>query len=250
MIAVQTIVDRMKFVLDAEGSERYTFDQDLKPAINSSIEWLQAVFNRAFADKKLTEENLRELVKVVVFQTNQYSRVNLDLLNDSIWSIMKINPEPVLNNSSAAINPVASPEISVWRQDLSYLSSKYSAKRLSLEQWEESVDNIFEAGNSTLNNSFKSYAYLNFADYTSNSYNAGGSEIEIRPSIPSSFLSVTYLKDPREITLITENVELPKSLINLVYQKALSFVSYKQGDQTNLYSVTERDVATLVQQMI
>ncbi len=63
MIAVQTVVDRMIFGLDAEGSDRYTFENDFKPAINSSVEWLQAVFNQAFADKKLTEENLRDLVK-------------------------------------------------------------------------------------------------------------------------------------------------------------------------------------------
>ena len=52
MIAVQTVVDRMKSVLDAEGSDRYLFDQDFKPAINSAIDWLVAVFNAAFSDKK------------------------------------------------------------------------------------------------------------------------------------------------------------------------------------------------------
>ena len=70
----------------------------------------QAVFNQAFADKKLTEENLRDLVKGVVFQTNQYSRVNMNLVGDDIWSIMRVNPEPSVNDTSAVITPTTNPE--------------------------------------------------------------------------------------------------------------------------------------------
>jgi hypothetical protein len=62
MIPVQTIVDRVTSILDAEGSDRYLFDQDFKPAINLTKDWVVAVFNKAFADKKLSEENLKELV--------------------------------------------------------------------------------------------------------------------------------------------------------------------------------------------
>ena len=103
MISVQTVVTRMESVLDAEDSDRYTFERDFRTAINSSVEWLQSVFNRAFADKKLTEEDLKELVKVVVFQTNQFSRFYLDHVDDSIWSVLRINPEPTLHPSGATI---------------------------------------------------------------------------------------------------------------------------------------------------
>ena len=97
MIPVQTIVDRCNFALDAEGSGRYLFEQDFKPAINSSIEWLVAVFNRVFAEKKLSEENLRELIKTRVFLASAFSRLNLDkdsLDGDSLWTILRVMPSP------------------------------------------------------------------------------------------------------------------------------------------------------------
>jgi hypothetical protein len=250
MISVQTVVDRLAFVLDAEDSERYTFENDYKPAINSSVEWLQAVFNKAFADKKLTEEDLKELIKVTVFQTSQYSRINLDLITDSIWSLLRINPEPVLHPAGATITTTANPEQSLWRSDLSYIKGKFATKLLSLEQWEESVDNVFAAGNERLLNSFKSYAYLNFAGYGSSSYDAGGPEIEIRPEIPNEFVGVTYLKYPTPVAVIGDEIELPKSLTNLVFEKAANFIAWKQGDQTNLYAVSEKDVMTLIKLMI
>jgi hypothetical protein len=249
MISVQTVIERLESVLDAEGSDRYTFVRDFKPAINSSVEFLQAIFNKAFAEKKLSEEDLKELVKVVVFQTNQFSRINLDQMNDSIWSLLRVNPEPVLTPLNPTITPSSSPADSLWRQDLSYVKSKYSCKLLSLEQWEENVDNIFEAGNERLLNSFKSYAYLNFASYASSAYNVPNPEIEIRPEVINGFVSVTYLKYPTLVTAETDLIELPKSLTNLVWEKAANIISYKQGDQTNLYTVTREDINILVGQM-
>lgn len=250
MISVQTVVERLEAVLDAEGSDRYTFTQDYKSAINSSVEWLQAVFNKAFAEDKLTEEDLRELIKVTVFQTSQFSRINLNQTTDSIWSILRVNPEPVLYPENATITATDNPFESLWRNDLTYIESNHSANLLTLEQWEDNVDNVFEAGNKKLLNDFKRYAYLNAANYGSQNYNAGGPEIEIRPRIPNQFVGITYLKYPTPVDDINDQIEFPESLINLVYQKAANFVSYKQGDQTNLYAVTDKDVNTLVRLMI
>ena len=121
MISVQTVIERIASVLDAEDSDRYTFERDFKPAINSSVEWLQAVFNKAFAEKKLSEEDLKELIKVVVFQTSQFSRINLDQINDSIWSLMRINPEPVLKpeNPSIILLPEAKNGVFTHSQNIS-----------------------------------------------------------------------------------------------------------------------------------
>lgn len=251
MIAVQKVVDRIESILDAEGSDRYTFDQDYRPAINSSIEWLQSVFNRAFADKKLTEENLRDLIRTVVYQTSSFSRVKLDSvsMNASVWSILKVNPEPTVYPSTATINTLPNAYDSQFRSDVTYVRSSYSAKRLSTEQWEENRGNIFEAGNNILLNDFKKYAYLGDANYSSSGYGSFP-EIEISPEIPNQFVGITFLKYPTPINLSTDSIEFPETLINLVVQKALNYISFKQGDQTNLYSVTSRDVQTLVQLMV
>jgi len=63
MIPVQAVVDLMKAEIDSEGSERYLFDQDFKPAINSAIDWLVFVFNRAFENNKFSGEHLNDLIR-------------------------------------------------------------------------------------------------------------------------------------------------------------------------------------------
>jgi len=252
MISVQTVVDRINAVLDAENSDRYLFEQDHRPAINSSVEWLVSVFNRAFADRKLTEENLKDLVRTVVFQTNSFSRVffNEADMGYKIWSVMRIMPEATVYPTNATITPVASPEISLFRDDLTFVRSKHSAKRFTFEEWDENVDNVFEAGNERISAAFKSYAFLAFSNYGSTSYNAGGSEVEIRPEWNNQFVGATFLKYPTPVQLITDNIEFPETLLDLVYMKAANFISFKQGDQTNLYGVTKADVDSLIQLMV
>ncbi len=250
MISVQTVVDRMTSVLDAEGSDRYLFDQDFKPAINSSVEWLVAVFNAAFGQKKLSEENLIDLIRIRIFQASSFSRIHFDevAIGEEIWSLLNVAPEPTVHPVTTP-PALATPETSVYRGDLSFRDSKHSARRLTLEQWNENRENIFEAGNETLINKFKSYAYLSNIDYNSTGYSSGGPEIEIRPTVPAQFVAVGYIRYPAEITAITEDIGFPSSLLVLLFQKALNFVAYKQGDQTTLFAVTERDIANLVRLM-
>ena len=251
MIKTQTIVDRMKSVLDAEGSDRYLFEQDFKPAINSAIDWLVAVFNSAFSDKKLSEEDLRELVKTTIWQANSFSRIyfNQDDLGYKVWSIMAIMPNPVVTPSTSP-PALAYPEKSSFRGDLSFVDSFDSASRASLESWNENRKNVFAAGNESLDNELRSYAYLGHGDYRSSNYNSGGVEVQIRPSVAGKFVAVTFLKNPNDVTDITDDIEFPETIIDLLFQKALNFISFKQGDKTNLYSVTERDISTLVKLMV
>lgn len=251
MISVQAVSDRMISVLDAEGSDRYLFDQDLKPAINSSIDWLVAVFNSAFAEKKFPEESLRDLIRTSVWQASSYSRIhiNSDSLGYEVWTILGIFPEPKIAPHRDAI-PLSSLEKSEHVSDLSYISSDFSAERLTIEEWNVNKKNIFSPGNIAITNGFKRYAYLGLGGYNSDSYNSGGEELEIRPSVASQFIAMTTLKVPEKITSISDEIEFPSSVFDVLYQKALNFIAYKQGDKTNLYSVTAQDVATLIKLMI
>lgn len=97
-IAAQDIIDRVRRVgLDAEGSDYYRDDIDIIPAINASIEWLTAVINSAFGQKKLGEEVFQDLVQARVFQASDFSRVFLNStdLGHEVWTILGvyINPE-------------------------------------------------------------------------------------------------------------------------------------------------------------
>jgi len=244
LIQVSQIISRVESFLDAEGSDRYKFEQDYKPAINSAIEFLISVFNKAFSDNKLTEENLRELVLTRVWQTSKYSRIYFDPndVGGDIWSLIRISPEPTLD---PAIDPLGndSPELSLYVPDVVFVRSRYAANRLTFEEYSESERNIFVDGNDSFSNDFKSYAYINFND------NAGLPEIEILPAIDNQFVAVTYLLRPSVIVSDTDSIRFPESMTNLVVKQVLNYLSTKQGDGTTLYSITEKDVSELVSVM-
>jgi hypothetical protein len=248
-IFVQTITKRMAAKLDAEGSDRYMFDQDFKPAINEAIEQVVTIFNQAFGENKLTPEVLRELVKIKVWQTNMYSRVSMNPadMGHPLWSIIAVYPEPKLNKGVSGSLEVDQSKSKI-RKDISFISSEKSAKRLTHEEWNQNSKNVFMPGNTILQGELKEYAYLDFGDYTSNSYLGLPSKIEItiRPELKQKLVAIAYLKYPNQVTLIGDSIEFPESLTNLMVDMALKNMSYKQGDSTNLFSVTTQNIATIV----
>tara|TARA_R110000772_G_scaffold1095_2_gene3866 strand:- start:5776 stop:6534 length:759 start_codon:yes stop_codon:yes gene_type:complete len=247
MIAVTEVVSRLDSVLDAESSDRYTFNQDFKQAINYAVEWIQSVLNRAYSENKLTEENLGELTRVSVFQTNAYSRFKMDptQMGHSVWSILAVLPEITTIPANATIIALADASESIYRTNVSFEKSNFSAKRLTSEEWEENNQNPFVAGNTILNNGLKKYGYLNNTIYTSSNYLESTPQIEVRPSQVRQFVAVRYLIYPNLIAGINDVIPFPKTLTNLVVMKANNFISMKQGDNTNLYSVSAEDVSTL-----
>lgn len=247
-VLVQTVNDRMLSRLDSESSERYTFNEDIKPAINGAVEWIVAELNAAFAAKKLTPEALRDLVKVGVWQTNSYSRVSYDpaLVGFPLWSILGVFPKPqVVGGSPIAQTDKAK---SVFRNDISFLKSKFSASRLNFEEWNINVDNAFEPGNEMISGTLTDYAYLDFADYSSTAYTgaSGVQEIEIRPAIPNELVGIAYLKFPTNVSLITDSLEFPESMTELIVGMSLKIIAVKQGDHTTTYLFGEAESQKLI----
>ena len=252
MIAVQEISNRLDSVLDAESSDRYTFNEDYKPAINYAVEWICTVLNRAYSESKLTEENLGELTKVSVFQTNLFSRFKMDSaqMGHFVWTILSVMPEIEFTPTNAVPTIFADNSVSIYRADVSYVKGQFSAKRLTSEEWEENERNPFAAGNTIFTNSLKKYAYLNMTDYSGTNYTENQPQIEIRPTVLRKFIAVRYLMYPTLVVGQNDQIELPKTLTNLVFDKAASFISRKQGDNTNLYSVSSEDVNVLTKMIL
>jgi len=247
-ISVQEIVNRATSALDAEGSDRYRFDQDFKPAINYAIEWSVSAFNDAFAQNKLSGESLKELNKVGIWQTNNFSRLAFDeaAVGSKLWTIIAIYPKPTVYPYKAPVvnqNPV----LSEFVKDLSFVKSEYAAKRLTQEEWNDNVKNVFMPGNIKLGGELTDYAYLDSVNYSSTSYtNPGIFETEIRPSVANEYVAMAYLVKPTAVSQISDSVQFPESMTNIIVEKALNFISYKQGDGTNLYGVTSADINRLV----
>ena len=248
MILVNQVTPRIISALDAEGSGRYSFGRDYAPAINYAVEYLVAVFNFAFAQNKLSEENLRELVFQRIWQTSKFSRISFNPADTGgeIWSILRVSPEPLLDPNISPL-PNLTPQNSLFVPNVKFIRSKYSASRLTSEEWTDGENNIFMPGNAVVTNGFKSYGYQNFIINKPGNIPANIiPEIEVRPYLDNQLVAVQYLLYPAPVTLETDVIMFPKSLTNILVDKSLSFISRKQGDGTNLYAITEKEIATLV----
>jgi hypothetical protein len=250
MIQASVIHSRILSRLDAEGSDRYTFDQDTKYAINSAMEILITMFNQAFAENKLTPESLRELNIVGVWQANSFSRIAFSEaeVGHGLWSIIAVYPECETYKKVALAKAGTDDKPSSFRKDVTFVKSIKSAKRFTQEEWNENIDNAFMPGNDILKGELKEYSYLDFANYTSTSYVGGADKVEItiRPDVPNKLVAIAYLKYPNQVSAPTDTIEFPKSITELITDIALSVIAEKQGDGTNLYAVSERSINLLV----
>jgi len=77
-IPVSLIIDQCNALLDAEDSDRYTFDEDYKLAINNTQRWFISLLDRVFGSTKISEESLSELHKLAVFKASNYSRITFE----------------------------------------------------------------------------------------------------------------------------------------------------------------------------
>ena len=259
-ISSTDIANRMRQVgLDAEGADYYNDARDIIPAINAAIEWSIAVINSAMESNKFQGEILREIVRTRIFQPSDLSRISFvpaSMGNDVIWTILAVYPEASTYPENPTYTSLSTPVSTVVRTDLSYTSSDYNCKRLTLEEWNSNKNNPFVAGSNLTSYvncpEIKQYAYLNYNDYTSSGYVVATApqEIEIRPSAKGQYVAVTYLKMPSTIGAVlgTNDIEFPDTMTNLLYSKSLQYVSYKQGDYSGgMSAVTTRDINTLIQ---
>lgn len=255
-IPAQDIADRIRFALDAEGADYYDDDRDIIPAINTAIHWLIGIVNLELGRSKFGEELFRDLTKSRVFRTNKDSRLSMDAFPDEVWSILSVYPKPTTGQRSPTSPPPSGTELASFeRVDLYHISSDFSAKRLTVEEWAFNKSNPFEAGYDgvALCDDIKEYAYIDPIDYNwNNDETAGGliKEIEIRPALDKKLVSVIYVKKPDDINVIGDSVEFPSSAFTVIFNKALQYIAYKQGDNTTIDIMATKDLVNIVKTIL
>ena len=238
MINALELRQQLAFALDAEGSDHYRDDLDYIPAINGAIRWLTAVISSAYGQDKFSEEFFRDLTNAGVFLTNNNSRVSLNVFPSEVWTILAVYAKPDVEvNTSLPVPVTPDPKQSYYLSNLIHISSINDCKRLNIEEWAVTKTNPLESGydGNQLCDDLKLYAYL-----------LNSNLIEIRPSIANGKATIFWVKKPSTITTITDDIEFPSSVFQLLFDKALNYISYKQGDQTNLYSVSSQDIQQLL----
>lgn len=248
-ILASDLASQIRFALDAEGADHYKDDLDIIPSINAAQRWLTSVINKHLGSEKFTEESFSDLSHARVFQTSQNSRIKLEIFPHEVWSILAVYPFPVTRNNGLEYSQTdTDPNKSFLLLDLFHVSGEKSAKRLTLEEWATNRRNPFEAGyeGSDICDELKDYAYLDPIDYNfEGNENDRLPEIEIRPLIDRGQVTVFYLQKPEEITTLNDNILFPDNMFQMLFNKALDYISYKQGDNTNLNTITTQDIANL-----
>jgi hypothetical protein len=248
MFTAQELRNQLAFALDAEGSDHYRDDLDYIPAINAAMKWLASVVNMAYGQGKIGEEFFREITYSGVFLTSNNSRVSLEVFPSEVWTILAVYPEPIVSEDGT--NPPLTPDInrSYYLSNLIHIRSDYSCKRLSLEEWAVNRDNPFEAGFEAeyVCPDFIRYAYLSPINYNVEADGVFSQELEIRPRVVNKKVSIFWVKKPTVITNLSQNVEYPNSVFQLLFNKALFYISFKQGDNTTVNSISSADIQQLL----
>jgi len=247
MISALELRKQLAFALDAEGSDHYRDDLDYIPAINASIKWLTAVAGSAFGENKIGEEFFRDISFSGVFQTDEHSRISLSVFPNEAWTILAIYPQPVTKSIGTA--PVTVDTQCYFRSDLVHVSATKDCVRKSIEEWARAKENPLEAGydGTGICDGLKTFAYLNPFNYRNTNTGIHSQEVEIRPKPTLNLATVFWAKKPTLIADITTGqIEFPSSCFQLLFDKALFYISMKMGDGTTTASISNQDISQLM----
>jgi hypothetical protein len=246
MITVQSIIDKCESALDAEGFDRYIFSRDYKPAINYAQDWVITLLNSLFETNKEVASALKDLLYVKCFMLSDLSRVDFDEtdIGQKLWTIIAVYTD-ITYDVNGGTPPSVTGHNSYYLDKYIYINSYFSAKLLTKEQANANRLNPFAQGNEIITSSeVKQPAYINWSNYMT-----GSTEIQLVPAMPNDIIAIEYLKTPNEVTATTDNIELPLTMTNLIVEKSLSWLSYKQGTST-LKQVSEYNANSLIKLII
>lgn len=235
MATVATLGTRIRALLDDDASTnpRYTYAQDIIPAMNSAIEYLVAVFSAGFESKQIQPEVLHSLIQAQDFTATVngvIAKIDLTSLNFStaVWRLLGVEPNPVISGSA-----------------ISYSTGKM-AHRLTLEEWNHAQEDPFMRGSTaSIPSTFVEAAYIGPGQYFEDSKDY----LLMRPSsILNEDLKVAiyYLKNPTVLTAEANTIEFPVSVHGLIVEKTVQYMTYQHGPDMKYFQVTDKEVKELI----
>lgn len=228
-------------MLDDDNSDRYTDADDLIPAMNSTFDYLTAVFSAAFEQKKVQPEVLSELITIYIYDpavTGGTAKVDLDtpvtgsiVFNDIIWTLLGVDPNPTVVGT-----------------DFSESTLRF-AKRFTLKEWNYALEDPFAPGTGqVVPTDFQRVCYTGPGNY----FQDDSPYLLLRPgtlfSATTARVGVWLLKKHTTITANTDEVLFPVNLHGLIVQKMLFYISY-QNANPRLSEISDKDLKELIQLM-
>lgn len=235
-ILASEVFTTVRSLLDDNNSGRYSEANDLVPSINMAIDYLVVIFNAAFEQKKLSPESLRELTTTAIVNTSgsgSTKKADVTSIMSSLWTIMGVDPDPEITTS---------PDV------LSMTNNRW-AKRMTLEAWNDASSDPFSAATlQTIPTDFIRPGYIGPGKYFGDSVY----HIMIRPSsvFTEDRVAVWYLKNPTKVVSGSSSIEFPRSLLGILIEKTLNFISRQHSPDSKYLSATDAEIMRLVKLMI
>ena len=204
--------------LDDQGSQRYLPDQDIIPAINSGLSRAQSAFGWALANRKGSEEAMRDFTRIAVFQTSNTGSINIGnpALGHTMANVLAVYPMP------ETIQPqtIATSASSVVRGDLTFAGPTVPCQRVTLEMAPVIRNNASMRGNEVLagNPDRISWAYY---------LNAGMVNLIPRSKALSIISAVAYLKKFDNMISTSSTVDAPPYMADILADWALQYIAWK-----------------------
>jgi len=238
MATVATLGAQVRALLDddASTSPRYTYDQDIIPAMNSAINYLVAVFTAGFEAKQIKPEVLHGLIAAKSFDVVKQgviAKIDVSGLNwnTEVWRLLGVEPNPSLSEEEG--------------EDLLYSVGKM-AKRLTLEEWNHSQEDPFMRGSTAaIPTVFMEAAYTGPGRY----FDSTKDHILLRPAelIDDGLkVAVYYLKNPTALSTSASTIEFPVSVHGLIVQKTVQYITYQHSSEVKYFQVTDKEVKELI----
>lgn len=220
MILVSDLIQDMRAAVDADDTTYYRNNRDYFPAINKAVKSVLSLLDKVLSANRLSDDALREISKFMVKDVTDGSILIPIKDMQPVWAITLVSPNPAVDGSG------------------NMTDFTKAAERVSLEEWGKSSGNPFASGNTIITGDLAAYGYTTYASAT-------GTTIKIRPKVDVTKLLVGYLEVPKEANTESDTIALPQSIYSMVLEKALWFLSYKQGDQTTLAQMSNTEINSL-----
>jgi hypothetical protein len=221
--------------LDDELSQRYSTENRLA-AINSGIGRAQFALGYMLANRKGSEEALKDFTKVGIWQTDPFGAALLDdpLLGYTIANVMGLYAVPDLQ-APASILPVTG---SQYRPDVLWAGAGEPVRRVTLEQVGVIKTNAMMPGNEVLAAipGRRSWAYY-LAD--------GKAWLLPKSQAGETFVAISHIEKFAPMTTITDTVNLPEFMLETLASWAYSYITWKQGDRGPMGALAMSDANEL-----
>lgn len=251
-ILAADIKQAMVAQLGVAGTQRYLDQQHYIPSIRGAQRQFVAFINALLADRKGSEELLREVTMTRVFQTNAYGGITMSEaeLGHKLWAILGVFPEPLTVPAQPLINALPDDESQVRNDVVMRRPGKFRCTRVSIEQVPDTVRSRFMPGSEKMANSaLKTYAYYIVGDRSADGTTFQPEDVELAV-LPESITGkkivvVSYLKGVEEITSLQDNIPFPASAFQILRDLSLNELSVRQGAKP-MFQVTIESVQALM----